>query len=70
MASITRDRSRRCTTTVARENDAALVPFLLKGVADIDDAARFFQADRCIPPQRPSSACWQRLAADLRKILQ
>ena len=44
--------SRRFTglfTTVAKHHKAALVPFLLKGVADIDDPARMFQADRIHP---------------------
>lgn len=34
---------------VARAEGTALVPFLLKGVADVDDAARYFQADRIHP---------------------
>jgi len=35
--------------TVAKTTKAALVPFLLKGVADGPDAARLFQADRIHP---------------------
>ena len=34
---------------VAKVNKAALVPFLLKGVADGPDAARMFQSDRIHP---------------------
>ena len=34
---------------VAKDRKAAFVPFLLKGVADIDDPARMFQADRIHP---------------------
>jgi acyl-CoA thioesterase-1 len=34
---------------VAKANKAALVPFLLKGVADGPDAARMFQSDRIHP---------------------
>ena len=34
---------------VARDNQAALVPFLLKGVADGPDATKLFQADRIHP---------------------
>lgn len=34
---------------VAKANKAALVPFLLKGVADVPDSARLFQADRIHP---------------------
>lgn len=35
--------------TVAREEDAALVPFLLRGVADVPDAQANFQSDRIHP---------------------
>ncbi len=35
--------------TVAKANKAALVPFLLKGVADVPNAAKLFQADRIHP---------------------
>ncbi len=35
--------------TVAKSESAALVPFLLKGVADIADSERLFQADRIHP---------------------
>ncbi|MDE2416718.1 MAG: arylesterase [Burkholderiales bacterium] len=46
------DYSRRFADTfasVAKTRKAALVPFLLKGVADGPDAARLFQADRIHP---------------------
>ena len=33
----------------AKANKAALVPFLLKGVADVPNAAKLFQADRIHP---------------------
>ncbi|MFZ3127624.1 MAG: arylesterase [Rhodoferax sp.] len=36
-------------TKVAKANKVALVPFLLKGVADGPDAARMFQSDRIHP---------------------
>ena len=35
--------------SVARDERAALVPFLLKGVADVPDAASMFQPDRIHP---------------------
>jgi acyl-CoA thioesterase-1 len=35
--------------TVARQEGAALVPFLLKGVADVADSETLFQADRIHP---------------------
>ena len=34
---------------MAKANKAALVPFLLKGVADVPNAAKLFQADRIHP---------------------
>ena len=34
---------------VARDEQAALVPFLLAGVADVPDAERWFQPDRIHP---------------------
>lgn len=37
--------------TVAKANKAALVPFLLKGVADAPNAAQLFQADRIHPKE-------------------
>ena len=35
--------------SVAKANKAALVPFLLRGVADVPDSLRLFQADRIHP---------------------
>jgi acyl-CoA thioesterase-1 len=35
--------------SVAKQQGAALVPFLLKGVADVPDAQRLFQSDRIHP---------------------
>jgi acyl-CoA thioesterase-1 len=37
---------------VARAEGTALVPFFLKGVADIDDSRRYFQADRIHPNEQ------------------
>ncbi len=47
-----RDYARRFAstfTTVAQTAKVPLVPFLLKGVADVPDALRLFQADRIHP---------------------
>jgi acyl-CoA thioesterase-1 len=38
-------------TAVARSENAALVPFLLKGVADVADSEQMFQADRIHPKE-------------------
>ena len=37
---------------VAKQHKAALVPFFLKGVADVPDAVRLFQADRIHPNEQ------------------
>jgi acyl-CoA thioesterase-1 len=37
--------------TVAKTNKTALVPFMLKGVADVPDAQRLFQNDRLHPSE-------------------
>jgi acyl-CoA thioesterase-1 len=39
-------------TDVAKGNKAALVPFFLKGVADVPDSERWFQADRIHPNEQ------------------
>jgi acyl-CoA thioesterase I len=38
-------------STVAKTDGAALVPFLLKGVADVPQAESLFQADRIHPKE-------------------
>jgi acyl-CoA thioesterase I len=55
---------------VAREHDTALVPFLLKGVADIDDAPRLFQADRIHPNEQAQERMLANVWPHLRKILK
>ena len=37
---------------VAKAHKAALVPFFLAGVADVPDAAKWFQADRIYPNEQ------------------
>jgi acyl-CoA thioesterase-1 len=54
---------------VAREHGAALVPFLLKGVADIDDAPRFFQRDRIHPNEQAQERMLANVWPALRKLL-
>jgi len=45
------DEFARLFATVARAEGAALVPFLLKGVADVPDSETLFQADRIHPSE-------------------
>jgi len=46
------------------------VPFLLKGVADIDDAPRLFQADRIHPNEQAQERMLANVWPQLRKILK
>jgi acyl-CoA thioesterase-1 len=54
---------------VAKSSKAALVPFLLKGVADVDDPARMFQADRIHPLATAHPQMLANVWPELRKLL-
>ena len=56
--------------TVAKKQKAALVPFLLKGVADGDDAARQFQADRIHPLAAAHPQMLANVWPELKKLLK
>ena len=55
--------------TVARNNKAALVPFLLKGVADTPDAVRLFQSDRIHPTEQAHPLMLDNVWPELKKLL-
>ncbi len=55
---------------VARAHKVALVPFLLKGVADGPDAMRMFQNDRIHPKEEAHPAMLANVWPALRKLLQ
>ena len=55
--------------SVAKERKAALVPFLLKGVADAADPTRLFQADRIHPNEQAQSIMLDNVWPELKKIL-
>ena len=55
--------------TVARKHKAALVPFLLKGVADVPDAASLFQPDRIHPSERAHPTMLENVWPELKKLL-
>ena len=55
---------------VAQSSQAALVPFLLKGVADTDDATRLFQADRIHPNEQAHPLMLANVWPELRKLLK
>lgn len=54
---------------VATANNAALVPFLLKGVADVDDPTRLFQTDRIHPTALAHPIMLANVWPPLRKLL-
>ena len=54
---------------VAQSSRAALVPFLLKGVADTDEITRLFQADRIHPNEQAHPRMLANVWPELRKLL-
>ena len=56
--------------TVAKANKASLVPFLLKGVADVPQAESLFQADRIHPNAQAHPAMLANVWAELKKLLK
>src|SRR5512140_864910 len=54
---------------VARTNNAALVPFLLKGVADAADPTGLFQADRIHPKEEAQPLLLGNVWPELKKML-
>ena len=55
--------------TVAAQRKVPLVPFLLKGVADIPDAAKYFQADRIHPNESAQAVLLENVWPALRRLL-
>ena len=55
---------------VARANKAALVPFLLKGIADAPDAAQLFQSDRIHPIAAAHPTLLNNVWPELKKLLK
>ncbi len=54
---------------VAREQQAAVVPFFLKGFADRPDAARYFQPDRIHPTEEAQPLMLAAVWPELRKLV-
>jgi acyl-CoA thioesterase I len=54
---------------VAKAQKAALVPFMLKGIADVQDAARWFQPDRIHPVEAAHPIILDNIWPDLKKLL-
>jgi acyl-CoA thioesterase-1 len=55
---------------VAGTNKAALVPFLLKGIADAPDSTRLFQADRIHPKEEAHPVMLANVWPELKKLLK
>ena len=67
------DYGRRFTAVfadVGKANKAAVVPFLLKGVADGKDPTRLFQADRIHPRQEAHPIMLDNIWPELGKLLK
>jgi len=56
--------------SVAKANQAELVPFMLKGIADGSDAAQWFQADRIHPLAKAHPIILQTLWPPIKKLLR
>jgi len=55
---------------VAKAEQVALVPFFLKGIADVDDAASRFQADRIHPNEQSQSQMLANVWPELKKLIK
>lgn len=55
---------------VARKHAAAVVPFMLRGVADGPNAAGMFQADRIHPSEEAHPVILENIWPELRKLLK
>jgi acyl-CoA thioesterase-1 len=55
---------------VARANKAALVPFMLKGVADSPDASKLFQNDGLHPKEQAHPTILANVLPELRRLLK
>ncbi|MEY4980369.1 MAG: hypothetical protein RLZZ352_2639 [Pseudomonadota bacterium] len=60
---------REVFTRVAQEEKTALVPFFLKGVADLKDPTALFQADRIHPNEAAQPIMRDNVWPELRKLL-
>lgn len=56
--------------TIARRHQAALVPFLLQGVADGPDPLKLFQADRIHPREEAQPRMLDNVWPELRRLLK
>lgn len=64
------ERFARMYVEVAKSNKAALVPFMLKGVADMPDSLKWFQADRIHPVEAAHPIILANIWPELKKALR
>ena len=64
------ERFARMYTEVASSHKAALVPFMLKGVADVPDSLKWFQADRIHPVEAAHPIILGNIWPELKKALR
>ncbi len=57
-------------TKLARDHKTALVPFFLKGVADVPDPVRLFQNDRIHPNEEAHPIILDNVWPELRKLIK
>ncbi len=57
-------------TKVAKAEKVALVPFFLKGIADVDDSASRFQADRIHPNEQQQARMLANVWLELKKLIK
>jgi acyl-CoA thioesterase I len=55
---------------VAKKHRVAVVPFMLRGVADGPDAAAMFQADRIHPKEQAHPVILENIWPELKKLLK
>lgn len=55
---------------VAKQSKSALVPFFLKGIADVPNAAQFFQDDRLHPNEKAQPILAANVAGALKKLVR
>jgi acyl-CoA thioesterase-1 len=56
--------------SVARTEKVALLPFFLKGIADVDDSAAQFQADRIHPNEQSQAKMLANVWPELKKLMK
>lgn len=64
------ERFARMYGQVAKANKVALVPFMLKGVADVPDSLKWFQADRIHPLETAHPIILANIWPELKKVLR